>query len=192
MIDNSLTQYFSYRDELTVQDGVTLRAKRIVFPAQMRPRIKKKVHAGHMRINSCLRRARELVFWPGMSAQIRQFVESCNICATYSCKQSAEPLYQHPVPDRPWAKVGTYIFSIEGRDYLITTDYYSNFFEIDYLPETTSEAVITKMKHHFARHGLPDTVISDGGPQYTSGKSFSARWNFQHNTSSPGNSHQME
>ena len=49
-------------------------------------------------------------------------------------------------------------------------DYYSNFFEIDFLKETLSEDVITKLKHHFARHGVPDTVISDGGPQYSSHK----------------------
>ena len=69
-------------------------------------------------------------------------------------------------------------------------DYYSNFFEIDFLKETLSEDVITKLKHHFARHGVPNTVISDGGPQYTSHKfkMFSEKWGFSHKMSSPGNS----
>ena len=39
--------------------------------------------------------------------------------------------------------------------------------EVDYLPETTSEYVITRLKHHFTRHGIPDAVISDNGPQYS-------------------------
>ena len=46
---------------------------------------------------------------------------------------------------------------------MITVDYYSNFFEIDFLKETLSEDVITKLKHHFARHGVPGTAISGGG-----------------------------
>ena len=36
---------------------------------------------------------------------------------------------------------------------------------------------------------LPDTVISDGGPQYTSDKfkMFSEKWGFRPDMSSPGN-----
>ena len=72
----------------------------------------------------------------------------------------------------------------------MTVDYYSSFFEIDFLSDTSSEFVISKLKHHFARHGIPDVVISDGGPQYSSsifGK-FSKTWNFRHEVTSPGNS----
>ena len=62
-VPNSLTPYFSYRDDLTVQDGIIICGERVIIPAAMRPDIKVKLHAGHMGINSCLRRARELVFW---------------------------------------------------------------------------------------------------------------------------------
>ena len=44
----------------------------------------------------------------------------------------------------------------------------SQFFEIDFLPETTSEAVVTKMKYHFAHRGISDVVVSDNAPQYAS------------------------
>ena len=127
----------------------------------MRREMKQKVHAGCTGINSCLRRAREFIYWPGISAEIRQYVESCDTCSSYSIMQSKEPLFMHEVPSRPWEKIGTDIFTLNGRHYLITVDYYSQFFEIDYLTETSSEALITKLKHHFARHGIPDIVISD-------------------------------
>ena len=131
-----------------------------------------------------------MVFWPGMSSEIQQYIESCDTRATHSDKQAAEPLVMHEVPGRPWQKVGTDLLSFEGRNYLITVDYYSNFLEIYFLKETLSEDVITKLKHHFARHGVQDTVISDGGPQYTSlkFKMFSEKWGFSHEMSSPGNS----
>ena len=64
--------------------------------------------------------------------------------------------------------MGTHLFHIEGQNYLITYDYYSNIFELDHLNETTSEAVVTKLKGQFARHGIPDVVVSDNGPQYAS------------------------
>lgn len=47
--------------------------------------------------------------------------------------------------------------------------------------------MIHKLKAHFARHGIPDTVISDNGPQYSSQEfeQFSTAWEFKHVTSSP-------
>ena len=44
------------------------------------------------------------------------------------------------------------------------------------------------MKQHFARWGIPETVISDNGPQYSSEqfKNFGRLWDFKHKTSSPG------
>ena len=44
------------------------------------------------------------------------------------------------------------------------------------------------MKQHFARWGIPETVISDNGPQYSSEqfKYFSRLCDFKHKTSSPG------
>ena len=175
---------------MSVQDGIILRGERVVIPSSMRYEMKQKVHAGHSGINSCLRRARELIYWPGISAEIRQYVESCDVCASYSHKQPEEPLHLHDVLLRPWQKVGTDIFTIEGRNYLVTVDYFNQYFETDYLPETTSDSVITKLKHHFARHGIPDTVISDNGPQYSSHefKNFAQKWGFSHETISPGNS----
>ncbi|KAK3539520.1 hypothetical protein QTP70_009498 [Hemibagrus guttatus] len=66
-------------------------------------------------------------------------------------------------------------------------DYFSNFWEIDRLPDTSSSTVIHKLKAHFARHGIPYTVISDNGPQYSSQefKQFSTVWEFRHVTLSP-------
>ena len=55
-------------------------------------------------------------------------------------------------------------------DYLIVSDYYSNYFEIRYLQEITSESTISAMKEIFATHGIPEYVISDNGPQFSSHK----------------------
>jgi hypothetical protein len=86
--------------------------------------------------------------------------------------------------------MATELFSIRGRDYLVLVDTYSTFIEVDYMKSTSSEDVIHKLKSHFARHGAPDIVISDNGPQYFSAvfEQFSRDWAFEHQTSSPGDS----
>lgn len=186
----AIKPYFSYRDELTVQDGLVLRGLRIVIPISTRKEMKDKAHSGHVGINACIRRAKDLIYWPGMSKEIRQYVECCDICSSMPDKQAKEPLIVHETPSRPWEKVATDIFTVHNRNYLLTADYFSNFFEIDYLPDMTSGTVIAKLKHHFARYGCPVTVVSDDGTQYTSDifKSFSESWGFEHCISTPGNS----
>ncbi|XP_062603597.1 uncharacterized protein K02A2.6-like [Saccostrea cucullata] len=61
------------------------------------------------------------------------------------------------------------------------------FFELDLLPDTTAATVINCLKQHFARHGTPDVVITDNGPQFksTDFHDFSCNWEFEHVTSSP-------
>ena len=82
--------------------------------------------------------------------------------------------------------IGTDLFEFRGRSYLFTTDYYSNLFEVDRLYNKTSKEVIGKLKAHLARHGIPDKVVSDNGPQFTSDafQKFVDAYEFRHCTSS--------
>ena len=73
---------------------------------------------------------------------------------------------------------------------MVTTDYQSGFFELHYLPDTTSDTVVGKLKNNFSRHGISHTLVSDNGPQYASAvlRKCAQNWQFVHETSSPGNS----
>ena len=55
------------------------------------------------------------------------------------------------------------------------------------LTSTTSAAVIRTLKSVFSRHGIPETVRSDNGPQYSSKEfaQFASSYEFNHITSSP-------
>ena len=81
-------------------------------------------------------------------------------------------LMTHPIPNLPWSKVAIDLFSIKDKNYLITVDFYSDFWELDELrTSATSETVIKCLKEHFSRHGIPDICLTDNGPQFDS-KSF--------------------
>ena len=148
-----------------------------------------KVHSSHLGIEGCSRRAREVFYWPRMNAELKDFILKCDVCNSYKPEQPREPLMPHEIPSRPWQKVGTDLLQFDGRQYLITVDYYSSFFEVDKLETTDSRSVINKLKMQFSRHGIPEIVISDNGPQYDSADfaKFAKDWHFQHITSSPRN-----
>ena len=191
-LEETVRPYFQFRHEMTVQDGLIFRGNRVVVPKSQRNILKERLHSSHLGAEGCCRRARECLYWPGMNSEIKDLVAKCSVCRMYEKANSAEPLMSHELPDRPWAKIGVDLFQSEtdGKDYLCTVDYYSNFWEIDYLSTVTSQVVIKKLKSHFARYGIPDQVVSDNGPQFSSAEfaKFANKWSFVHTPTSPYNS----
>lgn len=145
------------------------------------------IHSSHLGKEKCKRRARDVLYWPGMNSQIESVVSSCETCNTYQRANTKEPLHPHPVPKRPWERVGADLYELNSHSYLILVDYYSGFIEVEQLHDTRSERIITRCKAHFARYGIPDTLISDNGPQFSSEAfmQFARDYHFKHCTSSP-------
>lgn len=191
-IPHCILPYFDIRDTISVDQGILVKGESVIIPLALRTSIKQKLHSAHLGNDSMLRRARGTVFWPGMASDIKQIADSCEICQEMKPKPSAEPLKQHDDGDYAFQKVGLDLFEISGKQYLITVDYFSNFIEVDLLTKTTSTQVISILKKHFARYGIPQVIISDGGPQFTSQefKEFVKEWGISHKTSSP--MHQRE
>ncbi|XP_064468539.1 uncharacterized protein K02A2.6-like [Ornithodoros turicata] len=79
------------------------------------------------------------------------------------------------------------LFSLGGKWWLVITDYYSRFPEIAPLEDLSSKTVIHHCQSVFARHGIPDEVMSDNGPQFSGAefKQFAQAYKFTHITSSP-------
>ena len=134
------------------------------------------------------RESQRCTVWPGMSKQVEDFVLKCAVCNTFKKSNVKEPLLCHDIPDRSWAKLGVDHFDFDQSQYLLCVDYCSKYPEIAKLPQMTSKHVIIALKSIFARHGIPDEVMSDNGPQFTSEefRQFAEEWEFKHTTSSPG------
>ena len=96
-------------------------------------------------------------------------------------------MIEHDIPIEPWSKVGTDVFHLFRKHYVLVVDYTSKYFEISQLPDVESSTVINHIKSIFARHGIPETVVSDNGPEYKSFefKTFAKEWEFDHDPSSP-------
>ena len=89
-----------------------------------------------------------------------------------------------PLPKHPWEKVATDLFQLNS---LLVVDYFLRYPEVIKLSSTTSKAVISSLKTIFSRHGVPQVLMSDNGPQFDSSeiKEFAATYAFKHITSSP-------
>ena len=185
--DPDIVPFWNVRDELSVASDIIFKGSKIVIPKGMRKSILAKIHEGHQGIEKCRKRGREVLYWPQINADIEQMVKNCSSCLKFSAQKQAEPLKPQEIPLRPFQKVSSDLFSCKGKDYMIITDNYSFYPEVLKLPNTCASSVIECHKTVFARHGTPDVLMTDNGPQYTATefKTFSKSWDFQHITSSP-------
>ncbi|KAK4296250.1 hypothetical protein Pmani_031249 [Petrolisthes manimaculis] len=179
--------YFNIRDELHAEDGIVFRGNRLVVPVTLRKEMMNIAHQGHIGIGGCLRRMREALFWPGMSSDLKALVGQCDTCLTVRDNPCKEPLESHKFDARAWSKVGADLCFMDGRNLLVVIDYYSNYIEVAKHNTITSIAVIKELQNIFARHGVPDTLITDNGPQFVTAEFevFEKKWAFEHVTSSP-------
>ena len=190
-LDNSKKRifdlYWNSRDELTYEKGIIYKGHRVVIPAAERHNTMKSLHQSHIGIEGTLRRARDTVYWPGITAVLKDYISKCGICNRSRPEQCKEPLHPHKAPEIPWEKVGVDLFDMDRQTFLIAVDYYSGLFEVQDMTSTVASRVITVLKSWFARHGIHITVMSDNCPPFNSEsfQEFSDEWDFNHITSNP-------
>ncbi|UYV68677.1 K02A2.6-like [Cordylochernes scorpioides] len=181
--------FYDVRDEIGEENGLLMRGLRVIIPSDMRKDVLNRIHAGHQGITKCRARAKDHVWWPGIGQEIQDMVKTCEKCIENQPLKH-EPLIPNDFPERPWQKVGMDLFHYEGSEYLVVVDYFSRFIEVVRLTKLSSEAVVDHCKAIFARHGIPDIVISDNGPQFRPSTTsaftkFASEVGFRHITSSP-------
>jgi len=187
MVPELVVPCYNFADELSVQDGMIFKGERMVIPKSLRSEMKQEIHRAHGGIQACLRRAREAIYWPGMTGEIKHYVSVCEACRMFEVSNQKETMIPHEIPERQWEKVGVDTFEFDGCDYLVTVDYFSNYWELDKLEENTSATIIKKLKQHFTRFGIPCKMNSDNANQFTSSKfrKFAKAWDIEQYTSSP-------
>ena len=184
-INPTTMPYFNIGDEICVVNGLVLKGDRIIVPLSMRKEMKQIIHFGHQGIEKCKARAREALYWPGMSAEITDIVSACSTCQEHRNYQQRKKLLQHEVPTEPWLKVGADLFTLKRKNYVRVVDYFSKFCEISLLADISSPTIITHMKSILTRHGIPKLLVSDNHLETKEFKNFQKEWDFKLTTSSP-------
>ena len=187
-VPEQIQPYWPFRDELAVENGLVLKGPRIVIPRTLTPMILTKLHEGHQGVEKSKLRAKDCVYWINISKDIETTIAECSTCQQYRMLQTKETLQPHEIPTRPWQTLGADLFEFEGDNHLIIVDYYSKFPFIEKMPmHCTAKAVVEATKKLFSEQGIPQKLLSDNGPQFSSSvyAAFAKEWNFKHVTSSP-------
>lgn len=142
-----IRQFWSFRDELVVHNGIIYKGMKVFIPEILRKTMITKTHSSHLGRDGCIRRAKDVLYWPGMVTDITNAVEQCEICAEFSTKQQKEPMMSHQIPTLPFEILSQDLFTINKENYLLTIYHYLDYFFVDELKhDTTSENIIEYTK----------------------------------------------
>ncbi|XP_061892242.1 uncharacterized protein K02A2.6-like [Entelurus aequoreus] len=166
--NDALAPFYMRRDELTVIQGCLLWGSRVVVPPALRPQLLKELHAGHPGMVKMKAIARSHVWWPGLDAQIEQQARTCSTCQRNQKNPALSPLHTWPWPGSPWQRIHVdFAGPFEGHMFLVVVDAYSRWPEVQVMKTTTTEKTVQALRSMFARNGVPETLVSDNGPQFT-------------------------
>ena len=166
-VDTIAKSYWEAQGELMVGDGLFVLGSQLVAPESLQEETLRKLHEGHQGIVHCLLRARMSVWWPGISREITNFIKRCPECSRVSTP-SKEPLISANLPEYQWQKITADLFTLNGSNYQVAVDYFSRYPEVIQLRSTTSQSVSNALKYIFSQHGIPEVLMTDNGPQFSS------------------------
>ena len=141
--------FWTFREEMTIEDGLILKGTRIVIPSQKQAEILKLIHEGHLGLTKGKLQAKETVYWPSLNDQLEKLVLNCQLCLKYlqsKCKLTTNMSLGQEIPAFPWTKLATDIFHFEGDSYLLIFDYTSRYPVICKLTSMTAHNVIGHLK----------------------------------------------
>ena len=166
--DDDLRPFWTRRLELSVHNGCILWGGRVVIPKPGQEVLLVELHGGHPGASRMKALARGLMWWPGMDKEIEEMVKCCSDCQQSRSLPPPAPLHPWSWPTRPWARLHMdFAGPMEGRMYLLVVDAHSKWLEVLPMRTTTAEATIHQLRTLFARFGIPETIVSDNGPQFT-------------------------
>uniref|UniRef100_A0A8C5PFE5 Gypsy retrotransposon integrase-like protein 1 n=1 Tax=Leptobrachium leishanense TaxID=445787 RepID=A0A8C5PFE5_9ANUR len=166
---------------LQKKNGYVFRNNRIVVPQEARLHVLQYFHdttiGGHTGFHKTLEVIKRSFWWPYMKKEIRAYVHHCPTCLqTKSLHTLPQGLLQPlPIPKSPWTDISMDFItelpmSSDCNTIMVIVDRFSkmaHFIPVKSIPSATKTAHLF-IKNVFSLHGLPETITTDRGTQFTS------------------------
>ena len=83
-VPSKIQSYWTFREELTIEDGIILKGTQIVIPHKKHQATLQLIHEGHLGLGKRKLRAKDTVYWPGLNDQLEKLILNCELCLKYS------------------------------------------------------------------------------------------------------------
>jgi hypothetical protein len=171
------TWKYSVRDDLLLYKNKIIIGHSPLLKTQVLTFVHSDPTAGHSGYEKTLHRAKRDFFWKGMRRDIKNFIQECEVClrCKYENTSPAGLLQPLPIPTKVWTDIS--MDFVEGlpssREHsviLVVVDRLSKYGHFISLSHPYTAAMVAQLFifHVFKLHGMPQSIISDRDPTFTS------------------------
>ncbi|XP_065188286.1 uncharacterized protein K02A2.6-like [Sycon ciliatum] len=165
---DDLQAYRRCRNELTIESGCLVRGHRTVIPVQLRRALLQELHSVHLGIVRMKSVARSFFWWPGIDDDIKHLATSCRQCQDTANAPPKEAPHPWIYPSEPFERVHVDFAEHDGQHYFLLVDAYSKWLSVYKMSSTTTHQTLECLLSFLSTYGIPKTLVSDNGPQFTS------------------------
>ena len=186
----TIPAYYLVLANMAIIDDVICLGERVVIPASLRQTCLNALHAAHQGTTGMTARATSSLYWPGITADIAATRNKCAACNSNAPSQATMPPTTPEQPEYPFQHICADFFHHEGAAYLVLVDRYSGWPIVS--PATNGATGLAHtLRDTFATFGIPSTLTTDGGPEFTSNttRELLSSWGVQHRLTSAYNPH---
>ena len=167
--DDTLMPFYTRRNEITIQNGCLMWGIRVIIPTKFQQKVLDTLHASHLGVVKMKGIARSYVWWPGIDKEIENITKSCDGCSKIQNNPSKVSLHPWEWPSSPWQRIHIdFAGPFLNQNFLIMVDAHSKWPEVFPMKKITTSTTIEILRTVFARNGIPEQIVSDNGPQFTS------------------------
>lgn len=150
----------------------------LVLPKPLREQVMQAHHddlmAGHMGFYKTTQRISQWYYWPSMTTDIKQWIDSCQVCQQHKKSQEKKKGKLVPIEaERPFELMGLDILTdlpttARGNKHIVVfTDYYTKWPEAFAVQAKDAQTVAKLLLNEIlARHGAPERIITDRGSSF--------------------------
>lgn len=126
-----------------------------------------RAHRGITEVETQIKRS---YFFPKMNAQIKNFINSCEICNVhkYDRKPYNIKISPRPITDRPLKRVHMDIFIIDKCNFLSLIDSFSKHLQMYHIKTKNVVHVQKAVSKYFSVFGTPELIVTDHETTFTS------------------------
>ncbi|KAG6453182.1 hypothetical protein O3G_MSEX008010 [Manduca sexta] len=167
--DENIRKFFLCRDQLSFENGVIMRAFKVVIPNVLQASLLSELHKSHLGIVKSKAEARSRLWFPGIDKAIESMIAGCEICTQLRPSPARAPLAVWPHPLQPFYRVHVdFLGPINGELFFVIVDAHSKWVEVYRVNYTSSATVIAKLYDFMSRFGLIHTLVSDNATCFVS------------------------
>ena len=174
--------------ELSLLDGCVLWGARVIVPPPGRKLVLEELHETHPGVSKMKALARSYVWWPHMDKEIEEVVRTCENCQANRPSPPVAQLHPWEWPEQPWSRIHLdFAGPFMNHMFLVLVDAHSKWLDVQVMQSITTAKTIDKLNKLFSTHGLPQKIVTDNGPSFTSDefKRYMQANGIKHITSAP-------